>query len=876
MKVSFIIPVYGHLDLTRACLESLRNTVPGSDYEIIIVDDGSDERCKAGLEELIDQRTYLIRNKDNRGYAYSNNLGAKTAKGEILFLLNNDLEFRKGWFSPMLKAFRRFPEIGAVGNVQLDAATGEMDHSGYFVDWDAELKHKRSANRFGPFKKAYSKFHLITGACFAIRRTLFLELGGFDERYQNGCEDIDLCLKIGQRKRRIYVANKSVIQHAVSSTRGEPNLDQERNFRLLQNTWGERIAQLAAYRWPNHYLERSIKQPRTILWKLLFDAASRWLRLRKGASNVGIHLARYYQAQNERHWNSILDNWTDEMIKTEERKKHANWYRDRFRYTGLLGDKSRSNGLWIREKAAFKIPRGLVVNSIGIRGFIHPADSDHNEESGDLGLKVCINQVEAKSFNPLGTSDFKIELDKPPVLASESLTIDIELLGVSKTNFYAFLGRKWEKSKWIPKLIRDKLQKYRAQRKNKRLMIQGLEINNETLLDFENSPTSPLVFDYVLKYGNVGINLVGWFKAQLGIGESVRLAARALQATNIESSFVPLKVNCLAAQGDTSFDHLLTDENPYLVNIFHIDAPQSADIDHHHGPDFRKGRRNIAYWAWELPEFPDNWIQYFSYFDEIWTPSDFVTRAIMMKSPIPVLTVPHCIAFDRPEDAVRSRFKLPEDKFLFLFAYDLNSYQERKNPRAAIRAFKQAFAGSSQDDVGLVIKTHSTERNKEDFKLLQEQLDGIENVYLIDQTLSREDVYRLMSVCDCYVSLHRSEGFGLTVAESMYLGKPVISTHWSATSEFLNTDCGLPVHCELIKLKHSWGPYQKGQRWAEPNIDHAAEQMLKIKNDPQLADELGKKAIEVIEERFSPKAIGNLYEQRLKTFAMWESTTPVR
>jgi len=870
MKVSFIVPVYGHIELTRKCIESLRATVSLQDYELIIVDDGSDDQCRAGLEELADNRTKIIHNDKNRGYAYSNNAGAKAAKGKILFLLNNDLEFLKGWFDPMLKAFEIYSKLGAVGNVQLNAETGEIDHSGYFVNWDAELKHKRTPNEFGPFKPSYSNFHLITGACFAIKRDLFLEQGGFDEHYLNGCEDIDLCLKLESADKRIYVANRSIVRHAVSSTRGKKNLSQEANFRLLQKTWRDKIANLAARCWPTSYLGKAIKEPRTISISQLIDAIIRWTGLRRGVSDIGLYIAQCYLAQNERHWKSILDNLSDEMIKKEDSEKHANWYGDNFEYDGLFNDEERSNGLWLRDDAMLKIPRGIVVNKLTLRGYVHPSRTEYPEESGDLGLKVSVNRAETKLFDKLGPNEFNLDWEKPPVLPSNQFTINLSLLGISKTNTLAFFGRKIEKKKWIPKSIRANLQKFRPQLKNRRLKIQAIEINGETILDFENHPTSPLIFQYALNYGNVGVNLVGWFKAQLGIGESVRLAAKALQTTNIHSAFVPLKVNCLSKHGDTTYDHLLADKNPYPINIFHIDAPQSPEIDEAHGPRFRRNRRNIAYWAWELPEFPDSWIQYFSYFDEVWTPSEFVTRALSAKSPVPVITVPHCIEFDRPKDVKRSAFNLPENQFLFLFAYDLNSYQERKNPGATIRAFKEAFSGADQADVGLVIKIHSVENNQRDYDNLLSQLEGIKNIHLIDQILSREDVYKLMSVCDCYVSLHRSEGFGLTVAESMYLGKPVIATHWSATSEFLNTDCGLPVNFELIKLEHTFGPYEKGQTWAEPNISHAAEQMQKIKNNPELAKKIGQKAIEVIEKRFAPKVIGNVYEKRLKAFSMWK------
>jgi glycosyltransferase involved in cell wall biosynthesis len=355
----------------------------------------------------------------------------------------------------------------------------------------------------------------------------------------------------------------------------------------------------------------------------------------------------------------------------------------------------------------------------------------------------------------------------------------------------------------------------------------------------------------------------------LGVGESARLAAKAIDTTSIGTALVPLKVNCLASREDHSLSSRLVEHNPYPINVFHIDAPQSTDIDHHHGENFRKGKRNIAYWAWELPDFPDSWMKYFKYYDEIWTPSNFVRDSVTMKSPLPVLTIPHCIDFETPQKPDREKFFLPSDKYLFLFAYDLNSYQPRKNPKATIRAFKKAFAGKEGQDVGLVIKTHSIEGNKEAFKELQSHLKGIENVYLIDRRLSREDVYNLMYSVDAYVSLHRAEGFGLTVAESMYLGKPVISTNWSATTEFLNQSNGCPVDFNLVELEKNFGPYTQGQIWADPSSEHAAELMRKLFKDRKFAKDLGEKAAIAIRNQFSPKIIGKIYEKRLKSFALW-------
>ncbi len=868
MNVSFIIPVYGHLELTRLCVESLQSTVSDKAYEVIIVDDGSDEITKEGLKKLVSERIKIIENPENRGYAYANNAGAKEAKGEYLFLVNNDLEFLPGWYEPMLEAFNKISNLGIVGNVQLNADTGEVDHSGYYVNWDAELLHKKKLNKGLINTPAYSKFYLITGACCAIRRELFLGYEGFDESYANGCEDIDLCLKLRRDKLSVVVANNSVVKHKVSATRGGASIKEEENFRLLQSRWKDQIAVMAALKWPDHYIEGLRENPRRFKYRVAKQAISRWLGIKKGPAPIGLHIAYSRLARNERHWKSLLDHYTDEMIKKEQRKAHANWLAENFIHDGLYPNPLAS-GVWIREEAYVSIPKGLVVAEIEIRGrLIRPA-SESSPDSGQLGLKVTINESDTRIYFPLEEGNFHLKFDNPPVLASETNNIEVQILGVAWTNFYAYLGRKLENWNFVPTRLRNKLGQYRAQSINKRLTLDSLEINQETVLDFKENPTSPFNFDYARKYGNIGINLVGWFKAELGIGESARLAAKAIKATQIDHCLVPLKVNCMSDQGDTTFDNELTTSNPYPINVFHIDAPQSADIDHHHGTQFREGRRNIAYWAWELPEFPDAWIKYFKYFDEVWTPSHFVRDAVIMKSPLPVITVPHCIQFSIPQNIDRSRFNLPSDKFLFLFAYDLNSYQERKNPKAAIRAFKMAFSAHEQNDVGLVIKVHSTKNNEEAHKELKELLRGVENCYLIDETLPREDVYQLMAAVDCYVSLHRSEGFGLTIAESMYLGKPVISTRWSANAEFINEENSCPVNFKLIELKKSHGPYLKGQIWADPDIEHAAYYMKKLVNDSAFAKTIAKNAPNVIRERFSPEAVGNLYEYRLRSISLW-------
>ncbi len=871
MDVSFIIPVFNHIDLTKTCLESLQATVSKVDYEIILVNDGSDAETSTGLRRLTGGRIKLIENQRNQGFAHSNNIGVAHAKGNILILANNDLVFRPNWLKPMLDGFSADENVGIVGNIQYSVASREIDHAGVSISPKSKADHVKRKNRslIGTTPR-YTPYKIVTGACCAIHRKLYNDIGGFDEAFINGGEDVDLCLRLTDQGYRILVANRSIIDHHVSATRTELNHNNEWNARLLQKRWGKQLAHLAASSWPDRYLAQLAQAPhfKAIDWSLLKEALPRFLTLKKGPAEPALYHAYCEQERNERHWRATLDGVSDEHIKREERERHGAPRTDQYQSHGLYAEATDHPGAWIRETAHVKIPRGTLVSELSITGFLHPCLSP--EESGKLGLALTVNNAAIAARYPIEAGSFEMVFDSLPARACDQTKLEITLLGVEKSNVLAYLGRKFANTRFIPKALKRYLSKFRAQKLNKRLSIHGIKLNGEEVFDFEKDATNPLNADYVIKHARMGINLVGWFKAELGIGESARVAAKAVKASGLPYSLINLQVNCLASQGDSTYADELSDSNPNPINIFHIDAPQSADIDHHHGLEFRKGKYNIAYWAWELPDFPDQWTQYMRYFDEIWAPSNFVRDSIAIKSPVPVLTIPHCIDFSIPKRDYRQELGLPSDKFLFTFAYDLNSYQERKNPKAAIEAFRYAFAGTDRaNDVGLVIKVHSASNNPKAHQALLTLLKDIPNCYLIDRTLSREMTYGLMKACDSYISLHRSEGFGLTVAESMLLGKPVISTNWSATSEFVNAENGCPVNFRLIPLTQNHGPYKIGQIWADPDPEHAAAYMQRLVSDSNYAATLGMRAKATIKELYSKQRIADLYRKRLRTISLW-------
>jgi GT2 family glycosyltransferase len=235
VKLSFIIPLYNCLPLTRAMLVSLQSTMPaGLSHEIILVDDGSTDGTREWLQSLPPSCRVLL-NEQNLGFAGTCNRGAAIAAGELLFFLNNDLEFLPRWLEPMLAVFDRCPRAGAVGNVQLNFATGAIDHTGIFFDDKGKPAHDTWRGFTG-----CREVDAVTGACLGIRGTTWRQLGGFDEGYRNGCEDVDLCLRARVAGFNNYIALRSTVRHHISASTGR-KLRDEQNTARLHGRWRQAI-----------------------------------------------------------------------------------------------------------------------------------------------------------------------------------------------------------------------------------------------------------------------------------------------------------------------------------------------------------------------------------------------------------------------------------------------------------------------------------------------------------------------------------------------------------------------------------------------------------------------------------------------------------
>ncbi|MEP5766282.1 MAG: glycosyltransferase family 4 protein [Halieaceae bacterium] len=363
-----------------------------------------------------------------------------------------------------------------------------------------------------------------------------------------------------------------------------------------------------------------------------------------------------------------------------------------------------------------------------------------------------------------------------------------------------------------------------------------------------------------------GINLFGYVNAESGIGQSARSNIHNIRAAGIPLAVVDFRQgNVSRMQAEVPAEVMA--EPRYSINLFHINADETVSAINHLGQDLLRGRYNIGYWAWELEEFPDEWLPAIALLDEIWVPSDFCREAIAAKADIPVVCIPHSITVPTIEaTASAADFDLPADGVRFLTMFDALSIPERKNPLAAIAAFKQAQA-DAEIDAHLVIKVSNLDKTPDHGDQLRQEVGADPNMTLLEGYFSHDEIYRLIACCDAFLSTHRAEGFGLGLAEAMALGRAAVATGWSGNLQFMRPDNSVLLDYELVPLQVDLGPYRRGQLWAEPSVAVTAERIVKLSQQPQRLRELGDLGRKTMAEEFSSQAIGAQIAARLEALS---------
>lgn len=371
----------------------------------------------------------------------------------------------------------------------------------------------------------------------------------------------------------------------------------------------------------------------------------------------------------------------------------------------------------------------------------------------------------------------------------------------------------------------------------------------------QTEPYDPAAYPY-------GVNLIGPLDSATGLGQSFRLLERVVGQCGVPYLIYNYAQNTRNKIRIADYESRVADSLRYSVNIWHVNPSDFAEMYACMGKESFDRRYNIAYWLWELEEFPDEWVPYIRLLDEIWTPSEFISESIRRKTDKPVRTVPYCVTAQADTKRYdRQYFGLPEDKFLFLMMYDTQSIQERKNPEGILQAYRQAFS-PSDTNVGLVIKVNSA--SDQDLELLRNKMKGYPNLYFIRRNLERIEVNSLIADADVFVSLHRAEGFGLVLAEAMLNHVPTVATDWSANTEFMNRDVACMVSCRMKTLERDYFPYRRGNRWAEPDISEAADYMKRLANDQEYYHQIETAAYTHIRSKLGMDGVRPIVEKRLQ------------
>lgn len=355
----------------------------------------------------------------------------------------------------------------------------------------------------------------------------------------------------------------------------------------------------------------------------------------------------------------------------------------------------------------------------------------------------------------------------------------------------------------------------------------------------------------------VGVNLVGYFDSPLGLGEVARQVHGALRAAG-----VPVETFTLPERRTRGTPPSPPPTRPpFPTTLLCVNAAGMEGARDWLGPGFFTAGRVIAIWWWEAPAFPDRWRRAFDGLDEIWVGSRFVADALAPVSPVPVLTMPLPAG---PRDVVertRGQLGLP-DGYLFLFVFDFASGFERKNPLAVARAFTEAFPEGS--GATLAIKHLGGEEYPAQLDCLERAAGRHADVHLVEGYLDPGEQAALTAACDCYVSLHRSEGFGLTIAEAVLAGRPVVTTGYSGPLEFLGPDTAQLVDYELKPIGEGNEPYPPESLWAEPDVGHAATLMHAVQAEPGPALERAQLARRRFVAAHSPGRAGSEMAARLE------------
>lgn len=475
--------------------------------------------------------------------------------------------------------------------------------------------------------------------------------------------------------------------------------------------------------------------------------------------------------------------------------------------------------------------------------FIHSVKNDHPVDDVYIDAAIKAQQISNKLNN--NNSSIIIHLKKRCYLAG-----------------YAFYLRYPTVTKSFMRLLPHKLEtKLRGGTRNAIYFpINSASIESDHLKETQTHLSDNNEKKKIID--NTNVALIGYLSGDFGVAENLRAVAGSFEAMKIPYDIYQIDTGDVYSKTNRRYENKVVKLSNADIQLYCVNADQVRNVQLELGTQKVNNKYKIGYWFWELSIFPDDWLHAIDLVDEIWAPTQFIYDALNQVTTKPLVLMPVAVDFKIQGQYSPQYFNLPDKHFLFLGSFDFHSFSTRKNAKAILDAFKHAFPADIQN-VGLVIKTIHGEKHPEKYAELMALAKADNRIHLLNQSLNRDEMYGLIEQCNSYVSLHRSEGFGLGLAEAMLLGKPVIATAYSGNMDFMTYENSCLIDYKLIEVKDGEYPFWKNQKWADPDIKQVSEVMYKIYFDENFFKIKVLMAKNTISKKHSSEVVGNKILNRL-------------
>ncbi|MDM0028702.1 glycosyltransferase [Variovorax saccharolyticus] len=922
--VSIVVPTKDKVELLRMCIDGLLHRTDYPNKQIVIVDTGSTEDATLTYYEDLKRHAEIrIVHFDKKfNYSAACNYGAEFADGDLLLFLNNDIEVvSSDWLQEMVR-FAMRPGVGVVGT-KLVYPSRELQHGGVGIGIHlCGLMYRAAENRgWGLFGSPDHprNWLAIMGACQMVSRIAFSRVGGFDESYVVAMSDVALCLQIWRAGYRIAYAPHACLVHHEGATRGKsnPTVDVQRIADDIRTLGVDEDPYLhpeldATAAIPTYRLGTTPSPRESLRVEVRLFGSPLVLTPLLDLADDGACLRSAELPRDEVLWlpqpaHAVTDLWSA-----------ARWCLDllrtrpdiRRRFPSALSEGATGAfSIWLQHEGAdrFGLPatarpilQALLAEDISVRArqaflfhgelrdllphgllpggqyelfhwFMRHGRHEHGlrlEEIWWLFWKAseqpALELVRAYEFTPAWQA-----------LYPDGLTI------FGRSAFAAWFiathraaGAWTEAAQWPVDLspARQLRMAYHAREQWQRQWPEALEHMDQAsgLIDWLQSPDARQTQDsrdwlagldklaVAAELVAKGVNVIGHFAYPSGLRVSVEAMVEGLRRVGLRTALRDLRTD----KRDDPVHDVYKDFEDYDTTIIHAQPEPFFDVAYSRSDLYERHPRTyrVGYWYWEFDSIPDSWVSHARNVNEVWAATEFVAKGLREKLSVPVRTLFPGVKLAPYERRPKSYFGLSEAPYTFLFTFHMMSVMERKNPLGLIRAFKLAFG--EEEGVRLVLKTSFGDRHPAQIQELRDAAAGA-NITVIDQVYSPDEVLSLMDACDAYVSLHRSEGLGLTMAEAMLMGKPVIATNFSGNVDFMDESNSLLVRYELVKLGKPIPPYDAELEWAEPSVEHAAQLMRRVYEDQDWAREIGARGKVSAETNLSLPAAGRRIAGRL-------------